>query len=87
MFQGKKKKTRFSKVKMNFWNEFEIMNNFSVSKDIALIILVFPGLGSIGIEMWFVSTLLGAKERLPNFSSDKESRAGRWQERGLSHFY
>jgi len=70
MFQGKKKK-RFSKVTMNFWNEFEIMSNSSMSKDTGLIILVFPGLGSIGIEMWFVSTLMCAKERLPNFSFDK----------------
>lgn len=71
MFQGKKKKKRFSKVKMNFWNEFEIISTSSVSKDIALIILVFPGLDSIGVEMWFVSTLMRAKERLPNFSFDK----------------
>ena len=63
-----------------------------MSKDIGLIILVFPGLGSIGIEMWFVSTLMCAKERLPNFSFDKnlgqEGDRKEWSQVGLrKHHY
>lgn len=69
---------------MNFWNDFEMISNNSLRVDIALVIVVLPGLWSaVGAQKCELLNWCVLKKKLPNFSVDEESRAGKWWEKKL----